>query len=248
MDLKFGIVLHSVRFSEVRNPRCTNPTLTCLVFMECIIWCMLLACCSYVGYFFQGSFQPSFYRAKKILALVPKPGKKSSDDDSSTQSEDEVQFSPFESGFGLGAKVVVALCKSIPNQACSVAYFDNFFTSLELIHYLRHEMGIFSLGTIRSNRLRGAEKQLLADKALKKKPRGSHSQVVCNSNKICIVKWFDNKCVTAASSYIEANPLSTAKRYDKKKKKKWRALSWNNKALQRSYGWCRFSRHADCAI
>lgn len=96
-------------------------------------------------------------------------------------------LTPKESSFGLGAKVVLALCKNIPDRACSVVYFDNFFTSLELIHYLREEIGIFSLGTIRSNRLRGAEKSLLADKALKKKPRGSFSQVVCNKNKLTVI-------------------------------------------------------------
>ncbi|CAH4037435.1 unnamed protein product [Pieris brassicae] len=47
--------------------------------------------------------------------------------------------------------------------------FRYFFTSLELIHMLRYNMCIFSLGTIRSNRLRGAEQKLIPDKALKKK-------------------------------------------------------------------------------
>lgn len=130
------------------------------------------------------------------------------------------ELSQDEESLGLGAKVVIALCKSIPDPACSVVYFDNFFTSLELICYLRNEMGIFSLGTIRSNRLRGAEKKLSTDKVLRKKSRGSHSQVVCNSNKLCIVKWLDNKCVTTASSFVEANPIGTIQRYDKDKKQK----------------------------
>lgn len=78
-------------------------------------------------------------------------------------------FSPEEMSLGFGAKVVFSLCKTIPDPACSVVYFDNFFTSLELIHMLRYNMGIFALGTIRSIRLRGAEQNLLPDKALKKK-------------------------------------------------------------------------------
>lgn len=131
-----------------------------------------------------------------------------------------VDLSPLEMSFGLGAKVVLALCKTIPDPACKVVYFDNFFTSLELINYLREELGIFSLGTIRTNRLRGAEKKLPTDKELKKKPRGSHSQVVCNSNKVSVVKWYDNKCVTTASSYVDAHPVSTILRYDKEKKRR----------------------------
>lgn len=129
-------------------------------------------------------------------------------------------FSPYESSLGLGAKVVIALCKTIPNPACCAVYFDNFFTSLELIHFLRNEMGIFSLGTIRANRLRGAEKKLLSDKLLKKKGRSAYSRVVCKTNKICIVKWHDNKVVTVASSFVSESPVGVIQRYDKDTKRK----------------------------
>ncbi|VVC86705.1 unnamed protein product [Leptidea sinapis] len=52
---------------------------------------------------------------------------------------------------GWGTKAVLRLCKTIKNMAC-VVYFDNFYTSLEMIHYLGESYGIFSLGTIRTNR------------------------------------------------------------------------------------------------
>lgn len=51
---------------------------------------------------------------------------------------------------GLGAKVVIVLAKSIKQKPCSVLYFDNFFTSIELMHHLRNEYGIFSLGQDKS--------------------------------------------------------------------------------------------------
>lgn len=122
---------------------------------------------------------------------------------------------------GLGAKVVLALCKSIKDPACSVVYFDNFFTSFELIKILREEYGIFSLGTIRSNRLRGANENLDTDKQLqKKKGRGSFSQVVCHENKVCVIKWSDNKCVTVASSYVDSYPVGQINRYNKNSKKR----------------------------
>ncbi|KAF9810160.1 hypothetical protein SFRURICE_012193, partial [Spodoptera frugiperda] len=38
-----------------------------------------------------------------------------------------------------------------------------------LLRYLRNDYGIFALGTIRTNRLRGAQKKLPTDKNLKKK-------------------------------------------------------------------------------
>lgn len=126
-------------------------------------------------------------------------------------------FTEYENSLGLGAKVVLALCKSI-NCKPGVVYFDNFFTSLELIRYLRDEYGIFSLGTIRSNRLRGCQDKLLSDKALIKKGRGTSQQLVCNTNKLAVVKWCDNKVVTLASSFVDSEPKEKIKRYSKEKK------------------------------
>lgn len=69
--------------------------------------------------------------------------------------------------FGLGPKVVLALSSTIPNKPLSTMHFDNFFTTPELIHHLRKEYGILSLGTVRQNRLRNSP--LLDNKKLKKK-------------------------------------------------------------------------------
>lgn len=35
-----------------------------------------------------------------------------------------------------------------------------------------------------------------------------------------MVKWFDNKCFTVASSYVDANPVHCVLRYNKEKKRK----------------------------
>ncbi|OWR52008.1 hypothetical protein KGM_205138 [Danaus plexippus plexippus] len=48
------------------------------------------------------------------------------------------EFTDEEICMGLGAKVVLAISKTIKQQACSVLYFDNFFTSLELLNHLRN--------------------------------------------------------------------------------------------------------------
>jgi hypothetical protein len=83
-----------------------------------------------------------------------------------------ITFSTFETGyFGLGPKVVIALCSTISNKPLSVVYFDNFFTTPELIYYLRDEFGILSLGTLRKQHLRGCP--LTEDKKLNKLPKGS---------------------------------------------------------------------------
>jgi len=121
--------------------------------------------------------------------------------------------------FGLGQKVIVELCKSIPSKPLSVVCFDNWFTSLELVTYLRKSFGILSLGTIQQNRLRGCN--IIADKPLLKKGRGSYETKSDNKNKISVVKWADNKCVTIVNSYISTSaPSETVSRYDKNKKER----------------------------
>lgn len=132
---------------------------------------------------------------------------------------EECYFTPEEESLGWGAKAVLRLSKTIKKKPC-IIYFDNFFSSLELIHHLRHEYGIFSLGTMRSNRLRSAGNKLKTDKVLKTKGRGAFSQVVCNKNKLSVLKWNDNKCVILASSYADAHPTTKVKRYCKVQKRK----------------------------
>lgn len=128
-------------------------------------------------------------------------------------------FTEKEATIGLGGMVVIALCQTIKKKP-AIVYADNFFMSPELTHILREEYGIFSLGTIRTNRLRGCQALLPTDQQLKRKKRGSSAQVVCNKNKLAVVKWHDNKVVTLISSYIDSHPIETIKRYDKDEKKK----------------------------
>jgi len=124
-----------------------------------------------------------------------------------------------EKYFGIGQKVVVTLCKSIPEPQLSALYFDNWFTSVELVYYLREKYGIFSTGTVMENRLQN-NCNLSNDKILKKKPRGSFDYKTDNKKKVIAVKWYDNKCVTLLSSYIGFEPVEDVKRYSKADKKR----------------------------
>jgi hypothetical protein len=128
------------------------------------------------------------------------------------------QFTTIEMELGITAKIVIALIKSIRDPACSAVYFDNFFTSYELLYHLRNEYGILSLGTIRRNRLRNCP--IKNEKTLKKSGRGSYQQLVDNGNKINTVAWYDNKCVLLASTFVGAEPISHIKRYNKEQKNK----------------------------
>lgn len=65
---------------------------------------------------------------------------------------------------------VVKLCETLPKQQEFTVYFDNWFTCFEL-QILLKSWGIWSVGTIRSNRLRDCE--LKSEKEMKKAGRGS---------------------------------------------------------------------------
>ncbi|CAK1600268.1 unnamed protein product [Parnassius mnemosyne] len=94
------------------------------------------------------------------------------------EGEDTFWFTSFteeEKSMGLGAKVAIPLAKSICQPDCKILCFDNFFTSIELTHPLRNECVIFSLGTAKFNRLRGAQEEPPTNIHLKKKGRGSHA-------------------------------------------------------------------------
>lgn len=107
--------------------------------------------------------------------------------------------------FGLGANVVLNLCRTITNPTDCVVYFDNFFTSLKLMTHLNDEMGLRSLGTIRKNRLMGCS--LEEDQSLLKKGRGSHDSRVDNDAQLAVVKWADSRTVTLASTCAAVNPV-----------------------------------------
>lgn len=131
--------------------------------------------------------------------------------------EDTFRFHKFtekEATLGFGAQVVLALCQSIKKKPAFL-YCDNYFTSPELFYILREDYGIFGCGTIRSNRLRGADNILPSEKLMKKKPRGTYAQAVCNKTRLAAVRWHDNKTVTLISSYVGAEPVGKIKRYCK---------------------------------
>nr|XP_026491734.1 piggyBac transposable element-derived protein 3-like [Vanessa tameamea] len=124
-----------------------------------------------------------------------------------------------ELSLGFGAQVVIALCQSIC-QKPSFVFCDNFFSSPELLFILRENYGVFALGTIRGNRLRGAEKVLPTEKAMKKKPRGHFVESICDKNRLAVVRWNDNKAVTFISSFVASEPIEKIRRYSKDAKAK----------------------------
>ncbi|GFY48607.1 DDE_Tnp_1_7 domain-containing protein [Trichonephila inaurata madagascariensis] len=128
-------------------------------------------------------------------------------------------FTEEESTLGFGAQAVFALCQSIHRKPATV-YCDNFFSSPELFYILRENYGIFALGTIRNNRLRGDEKVIPGEKEMKKKEKGAFSESTCDNNHLAVVRWNDNKVVTFISTCVASDPIEKIQRYCKDSRKK----------------------------
>jgi hypothetical protein len=128
------------------------------------------------------------------------------------------ELTEMERSLGVGPGVVIALCKTIHHPENSVVYFDNYFSNLQLFIYLKDEMNILSLGTIRSNRIGGCPVE--TDKVLIKFGRGTYDYKSDTAKGVLVVKWADNKCALLGSTYSGIEPLTSVKSYNKEQKRK----------------------------
>ncbi|XP_060806107.1 piggyBac transposable element-derived protein 3-like [Amyelois transitella] len=126
---------------------------------------------------------------------------------------------PDEPDFGPVGNVVVRLARGVPSHINHIIYFDNFYTSVPLVTYLAKQ-GIYSLGTVQSNRLVNCK--LPDKKTMMKKsvPRGTYEEQMTEFDGIDLtaVTWKNNKVVTFLSSYVGAEPVGQVERFDKANK------------------------------
>lgn len=111
-------------------------------------------------------------------------------------------------GLGISSDIVLYLASTMPKLLNYKLYFDNWFTSISLMMALK-EMGIFSTGTVRQNRVGNCD--LLSEKELKKRGRGSYDQKCEINYNIAVVRWFDNKSVQMLSTLANDQPLTSCK-------------------------------------
>ena len=111
------------------------------------------------------------------------------------------------------AQVVARLVIHLPKFQNHKLFFDNWFSTLELVYYLCR-LGICAVGTIRSNRTSGCP--LMANKDLESQSRGAMDHRVDNNSGLIVVKWVDNKVVELASNYVGINPVESVNRWSKK--------------------------------
>lgn len=133
---------------------------------------------------------------------------------------------PGEPDLGASANIVVRLTNTVQKFQHHIIYFDNFYTSVPLMVYLRAK-GIYSLGTVRPNRIPNSK--LPCDNIIKDKPRGFSTEFVGSSYGVTISKvlWKDNRAVRLLSTYVGVQPfergiksgVAKTPRYDRKSKK-----------------------------
>ena len=135
-------------------------------------------------------------------------------------------------------QVVEKLCDDLRGHKNYIVFFDNWFTTLDLLHHFRSKR-IHAVGTIGLNRLRGCP--LDANKDLKKNARGAMDYRCDSYSGIMAVKWVDNSVVNLTSNFVELSQLGSWKdRVEKGKvrknipypqiiqqyKKAWEVLTW----------------------
>lgn len=126
------------------------------------------------------------------------------------------------------ANIVVRLVREVPKFQNHIIYFDNYYTTVALVVYLR-TIGILSVGTIRRNRIKNCK--LPDEKVMQKFERGTSHEFICNIHGIDVssLSWKDNRVVNLLSTYVGVKPISsiigneteeplTIKRFDKKDK------------------------------
>lgn len=135
----------------------------------------------------------------------------------SGQENDDRQ--PGEDDLGASSNVVVRLSRNVPKYVNHKLYFDNYFTSVPLLVYLKTN-GIYSLGTVRRNRI--PDCKLPKDDVIKKSLRGYSEEFVSSVDDVTLsnVIWKDNKAVTLLSTLAGVHPTTQVKRYDRKLKTK----------------------------
>lgn len=121
--------------------------------------------------------------------------------------------------FGLGGHVVLSLIDlaAIPPNAGYKIFFDNYFTSVELLTHLA-DKGYCASGTLRDNRmgtcpLKGSAKT----NEWKKKERGHYKY--SSSEKVAVVQWKDNKIVNVGTNF-DAFAAKSVTRYSREQKSK----------------------------
>ncbi|XP_031333889.1 piggyBac transposable element-derived protein 3-like [Photinus pyralis] len=117
-----------------------------------------------------------------------------------------------EPDLGAASNVVIRMSKIVPHNEHYKLYYDNYFSSLELVSHLS-KRNIHSVATVRSNRLKNSK--MMQEKEMKRKGRGSIQEQTATVDGIDIhaIQWYDNKIVSLISDYCGTEPTVKVKRF-----------------------------------
>lgn len=110
----------------------------------------------------------------------------------------------------LGSRVVLDLLEVIAIPSDHIIFFDNYFSSHNLLKILR-DKGQRATGTIRDNRTKKCP--FTNPKSFGKKNRGYFEKRYDSNSLLLFVRWKDNNTVTMITNYDTVEPLSTVKRW-----------------------------------
>ena len=111
---------------------------------------------------------------------------------------------------GLGGNVVKSFVKLVEYHRPHEFYFDNFFTSVEILNHLS-SLNIKATGTARQNRT--LKCPFTCDTVFKKEARGFFETYT--ANKVVLVKRNDTTSVIIGTNFDQIEPIKNTIRYSK---------------------------------
>ncbi|XP_039301414.1 piggyBac transposable element-derived protein 3-like, partial [Nilaparvata lugens] len=121
-----------------------------------------------------------------------------------------------EKNYGFNSMEAAILCLTRSLVPGHTIYYDRLFSTVKLADELLAR-GFKSTGTLDKRYL--PNNPLKSDKEMAKEGRGTIDIKVREDNKMCIVKWQDNKSVMMISSNEGKEPINMVQRWSKKDKK-----------------------------
>lgn len=119
---------------------------------------------------------------------------------------------------GATSQIVSVLFSTISSSTTTAIFADNFFTSLELVRYLKDKNCRYT-GTARDNRVGQPLFKSIKEMEKKAVPRGMLDYVTSDDG-ILSLRWKDNKVVTLLSTDMGVEPMSSVHRYCSDTKRK----------------------------
>ncbi|XP_072248003.1 piggyBac transposable element-derived protein 2-like [Leuresthes tenuis] len=130
----------------------------------------------------------------------------------------DVPLSPQQKALGAISQIVSALASTMSSPTTTAIFADHFFTSLELVRYLRDQNCRYT-GITRDNRTRNLPLKSIKEMENEAVPRGT-CDYVSSDDGILVVRWKDNRIVTLLSTDMGVEPVSSVFRYNSETKTK----------------------------